>query len=376
MNHPKKRLVISLDGGGVRGAISASVLACIETQMLSEGVYLKDITSAVGGSSAGAINAALLAQRVPMPQVSENILNTTMLNKAFTKTTLAHVPLLGALFQQYCDENKLVELRKILNAEHPYRSCYCADHVCPESSDMRVEDIQGIKLLITSYNWTRQCINMFHNFSSGGNPQVLLHEAVHVSSSPPYFFPPHSVHFPHHDHHLPPLSFFQKEEEGFMENLQQEKIVPGIYPTQSGDFHCDGGVASNTPDIVLLGLSKKFWPLDEIHILSIGTGHNAHDDQPHSPFSSNIVGLLRSQMFGTMISASNEVNSMTCDMLCGRETKEAPHYLRIEMALPPQFDMNIVNFSPEHLEKLQKIGQDWFEAYRPQLESFLRPFVK
>jgi len=247
---------------------------------------------------------------------------------------------------------------------------------------VRIEDITDIKLLITSFNWTRHCINLFHNFSPGGNPQVKLHEAVHVSSSPPYFFPPHAVTFDRHNHYQG--SFISAddeedccccmEEQGFQENISQESLVPGIYPMESGDFHSDGGMASNTPDVVLLGMAKKYWPEDEIHVLSIGTGHSAIDDKPHAPFSSSIIGLLKSNIFGTMIGASNEVNSMSCQLMCST-FPEKHQFLRVEMALPSNFDMSIVNFSPEHLEQLRKIGEQWFEVYKDQLKAFLDPFV-
>jgi patatin-like phospholipase/acyl hydrolase len=334
-----KRLLISLDGGGVRGGITSSFLACIEKDFL-QGRPLKSVTDAVAGCSAGAINAGLLSLGLPMSKVSSQIFCRDILKRTFTRTLLSRIPLVGSLATQFRSTPKLIEIQNMMG------------------HNVKLSDVDNIKLVVTTYNWSRQSFNAFHNFSNEGHPDVKLSEAVHASSSPPYFFPCHKVEFE------------QRCAQGQCFVSGNPERVPGIHPTHSGDWHMDGGIACNTPDMMLLAMAKKEWPEDELFLLSIGTGHREYDDHKHKPFHSSAAGILFSGMFNTLLSASNELNSVNCSLIL-----DSKHYVRIEHALPAGFNMSISECSYEHIDLLHHLGKEWFGIYRPQLREFFSHFA-
>lgn len=142
--------------------------------------------------------------------------------------------------------------------------------------------------------------------------------------------------------------------------------MSGLHEARDHDYFCDGGLACNTSDMTLYGLAKNYWPEDEIFLLSVGTGYANEDDEPHSQYSSNVFGIVKSNMLDTILKAPNECRSLECCLLIDED-----HYLRIEHPLPVHFDASLDKTDPDHLLVLKEIGKQWFQNDRSKLEQFL-----
>lgn len=372
------RLLLSLDGGGVRGVITTTILSLIEKEIL-RGRVMADIVSAVAGTSAGAINAGFIAQKTPMKHVLRGPLSHQELVQTFQKTLMARIPLLGKLFQQYRGEPKWDQLH----------DCY---------GDQLITHCD-IKILIPTLDWTVQSPGFFHNFSSASDFVLYtrLCDAIHASSSPPYYLPCFQITDARS--FMKSISRNQKSRsttytcprEAHLYLARQEypnDIVIGEIPQypiprnrstpnrtpKSGDFFCDGGLATNTPDITLFGMARKEWPNDDLFVLSIGTGYSFQEaTEEYKPYQSNVVGLVSSGILNTIMDAPDGVNVIDSSLIVnGNGTKR---YLRIDEPLPPGFDMDIFNLSEYHIECLQDIGISWYEKHRDELFSFLNPFL-
>jgi len=376
------RLLLSLDGGGVRGVITTTILSLIEKEIL-RGRVMAEITSAVAGTSAGAINAGFIAQKTPMKHVLRGPLSHQELGQTFQKTFMARIPLLGKLFQQYRGEPKWDQLHDFFGDQ--------LVHHC------------DIKILIPTLDWTVQSPGFFHNFSSASDFVLYtrLCDAIHASSSPPYYLPcfqitdarafmknpnsrsrsinTKSKYTCPRDAHL----YLARQEfpndivigEPQQYPIIRNRAAPNRTP-KSGDFFCDGGLATNTPDITLFGMARKEWPEDDLFVLSIGTGYSFKEaTEEYKPYQSNVVGLVSSGILNTIMDAPDGVNVIDSSLIVNAANPNSKRYLRIDEALPPGFDMDIFNLSEYHIECLQDIGIDWFEKYRDELFTFLNPFV-
>lgn len=338
-----KRLVISIDGGGVRGGIPAKVLCEIERDIFG-GTSLQKYISATGGSSAGAIIATLLAVGTPITTIVEEMFSVKELKRTFTPTMLSHIPLFGRLCQKYKDDEKLRQLEEFI-----------------KRPSLTFEDVK-MKLLVNTYNWTRQSVNLFHNFHPTGLPQTRIVDAVHASSCAPLYFGPYPIPIP-----LYSKSFNMAVNDWWSENSQR---VNGIHRAQNNDYHCDGGLACNTSDMTLYGLAKNYWPNDEIFMISLGTGYDQKDNSPHKPFGSNPVGLLRADMLDTIFKAPNECRSLECCLMI-----DCDHYLRIEHPLPEHLESAMDLVEESHIAKLLQEGERWFRTDKHKILKFLRPFM-
>ena len=166
----RKRFLLSLDGGGVRGGITCSFLNELEKNLFApRRETIQTVFHAMGGSSAGAVTSTLLAMGTPISKISSELFSAQEMQCTFKKTWLSRVPLLGSLFQQYQNQSKYDQIQRFLGNAHV------------DMTNLNT------KLLINCFNWTRQSVSLFHNFHPIGLPQVHLAGLVHASSCPPYY---------------------------------------------------------------------------------------------------------------------------------------------------------------------------------------------
>ena len=339
----QKRLVISLDGGGPRGGIVASFLKEL-TRTFFNGDLCKHV-DAMAGNSAGAIIVGCLASGVSAATISDELFTERNLSPLFVRTWSSSVPLLGRLATQYDSGKKLKQIQRFIP---PSETMDSARH--------------RMLTVIPTYNWTRRSVNLFHNFGHAGSPHASLSDVVHASSSPPYFFSGHHV-----DTNDVAGTYQKSAEEENHHHESYADSINGVFLPVSGDLHLDGGIGVNTPDTVLLAMAQREWPDDDIYMISIGTGYDAEDDGPNPDFSSNVFGLLWSGMFSQALRSPNETNAINSALLSGHG-----RYIRIEHALPKNFDMSLDRVDNDHVEQLKLIGQTWFRRNHQRLQKFLR----
>lgn len=340
-----KRFVLSIDGGGVRGGISTSFLQKLETHIFQPfGATIQSATSALGGTSAGSLIAAMLAVGVPVSKLNTEFFCASELAHTFSYTTLGSLPLIGRVFQQYDNDSKLKQIERFLG-----------------NHNVTLNDLSP-RILLNTYNWTRQSVNLFHNFHPVGLPQARVADVIHASSCPPYYFAPHQIPIPLH-------SKTEHPDKDWWTRYSDR--VSGLHGAKDNDYHCDGGLACNTSDLTLYGLAKDYWPGDEIFMLSLGTGFSHADEYVHSPFSSSLFGISRTNMMDSLIKAPNECRSLECCLLI-----DADHYIRIDHPLPQGISDSIDEHDQPHIDALRLLGEDWFDKDVARLKNFFRNFFE
>ena len=216
--------IMSFDGGGIRGVISAKILTEVEKQIQREyNQSLHQYFDMFVGTSTGSIIAAALAN----DRKSDNILNVyqTKGKVIFPYQSRWVLQRLGLLFKYGISAPKFSHdgLIKVLKEE---------------LGDLTLSDVPADKrLLITSYD-TRSRQQIIFDNKEEKFKDISLRDACVCSSSAPTFFPAYKIK---------------------IENQEYSAI--------------DGGVVANNP--VAYGIAqalKDGHDLKDIQVLSIGTG--------------------------------------------------------------------------------------------------------
>ncbi len=240
---PKR--ILSLDGGGIRGALTLGYLKKLETILREKendpGLLLSDYFDLIGGTSTGSIIAACLAVGKSVDEVKE-----------------MYMVLGGEIFGNKRDWWKPWETFKYLQANYDHSALErnlkkVFGNITLESSDIKTGLCIVAKRADTNSVWP--LINhpkgKFFNSAMGKNKDISLWQAVRASSAAPTYFIPQMI---------------------------------DVGDGQRAAF-VDGGVSmSNNPALTLLMVAtlKGFpfhWQLgeDKLSIVSVGTGYSIFD---------------------------------------------------------------------------------------------------
>ena len=214
MDSSKHFYILALDGGGTRGIYSAQVLSNMEKKL---DVPIRDCFDLIAGTSTGSIIAGAAATGIPLKEVVE-------LFDGHASSIFPRRPLRVGIFGSKYSRKPLEEVvRNFL-------------------PDIALGEI-STPLIITGSNIATGGIHVFKSryLAELGEPYVRdrdvpLVEAILASSAAPMYFDPVQI---------------------------DESLL------------ADGGLWANNPSILAVteALSKFKRTVDQIHILSIGTGH-------------------------------------------------------------------------------------------------------
>ncbi len=217
MREDKNFYILALDGGGARGIYSAQVLAKLED---ATSAPVRDRFDLIAGTSAGSIVAGATAAGVPLEEVVE--LFEKHASRIFSKSLFRR----GIFRSKYSQK----PLKDVLGETLP--SITMGEIATPliiTASNISTGDVQVFK--------SRYLDDL--NLPYHRDRNVPLVEAILASSAAPTYFNPRRV---------------------------GESLM------------ADGGLWANNPSILAVteAVSKFERSLDQIHILSIGTGHSTN----------------------------------------------------------------------------------------------------
>ena len=298
--------ILSLDGGGIRGIVSARLLVEIEK-------YIKDITGQsileyfdmIAGTSTGSILAASIALGYKPDDVvnlyKENGSKIFQKNKLLSIENLKHVIKYGILGPRYSNEGLINTLKKL-----PYFDTKIKD-VCKINEEVKNT------ILIMSYDIMYRNTTFFTNNhqeqKSKWFDNIPIWELCIASASAPTYFPPYEL--------------IKKEKSDL---LDEEWSFP----------HVDGGLTANNPALAAISHALELGiKLENIQILSISTGNTL---KPISFTEAKKWGLLDwgfhiPDMF---MDGQSEIQSKIAERLLGG--KSSNRYLRLQFPLNDYFE--------------------------------------
>jgi|SRR5579864_861660 len=242
------RKILSIDGGGIRGIIPASVLVEIETRLKQANPpkTLGQAFDLIAGTSTGGIIACGLA-RPGAPLTAGDLLDLYLKrgHEIFHRSLWKVVSSVGGVADEKYPAEPLEQvLLQLLQ-------------------DTKLSAVTGPKLLVTSY--------------AIGLPPVAKTAAVPDSTRAPFFFKSWNVDDPTQP--LSPLWDYRLRDVARATSAAPTYFPPALITSMAGEQAAliDGGVVANNPAMCALAEAQRLWPGDQYLVVSIGTGQLERD---------------------------------------------------------------------------------------------------
>ncbi len=224
----QKKKILSLNGGGVRGLFTITILAQIEQVLAdragNDDLCIGDYFDLITGASIGGILALALAKGKSARELKAILLESSP--KIFPESKLLSLPFVGGLFKQY---------RTLTRTKYhpgPLKKAVI-DSV---GKDTTIRELER-RVIIPTVNISTGMPNFIktkHKPEWYRDDKFKLYDVALATSAAPTFFPPH---------------FF------------------------NDSYFIDGGLVANNPALIAYHEAEHFlgWDMDSVYILNVGT---------------------------------------------------------------------------------------------------------
>lgn len=322
--------ILSLDGGGIRGVISATILLEVEKQINQP---LNQYFDLIAGTSTGSILAAAIAKGLTSQDILQLYRNKGQ--RIFPYTSLLSWERLPLLIQYGFSAPKFSDAGLI-------------EVIKEEFGDIKLSDIdKSPRLLITAYDTLERKFIVFKSwrkFDSWAN--IPLWEACVCSSSAPTFFPAHKL-------------------------IVQLEEGPKTYVV------IDGGIGANNPAACAVAEALRLGhSIQDISVLSIGTGTPKVNQEEQMKWArASSWGLFdwiwEGRLIRILLDASANINDYITTQVMSPpelEGRESPPYLRLQ---PEIGNDSIDDASQENINRLVRVADNLIQDKKDALLRFL-----
>lgn len=303
------KLVLSLDGGGIRGIFSACVLEALEQVI---GRPCGEAFDLIAGTSTGGILACGLASGVSISDLRD--LYAKRGGEIFSKDPLEFA--MNLLDSKYSPEPLERILAEVLH-----------DHTLTDATTKLLVTAYAIELPHSAKSWAApDSTRAPYVFKSWAGANAYLRDVARATSAAPTYFPPHEF-----------------------TNLSGEK---GAY--------VDGGVFANNPAMCAFAEAVRLWPQEDIAVISVGTGEL---EQP-IPYSEakrwGLAGWARPIISLLMDGSCDAVNYQLGQLI-------GDHYVRFDTSLGTDQDPwaasdSMDDASPDNIVRLTSLATRYLAA--------------
>lgn len=308
---PDTKMILSLDGGGIRGAASARFLELVEAQLNARGKNLRDCVDFYAGTSTGSIIALALATTdLPMSKISA-LYNYDIAAQIFVKNN-----------------------EWILNGLNVprYKAGGKTQTLLAKLKQAKLGDVpDGKHVLAVSYDIQKRKPDVIKSTDPQQRP-LLSCQVADASSAAPTYFPTCEIH-------------------------------AGGNPDE---WLVDGGVTANNPTMCAIAEAKRAWPditIDRMRVLSVGTGYRTRRiNGPESQHWGAIQWFTEGHILDVL--TDERVVAYQAMTLMSQGS-----YIRVNAdmckqgGLPNPPDDAMDDISRSNIDKLRAMGQWWFDKY-------------
>jgi len=315
------KLILSLDGGGIRGAATTQFLFNVEQQLQTRGRTLRDCVDFYAGTSTGSIIALALATTdMSIADINE-LYNVETGQKIFTKNR-GWLEIDGINAPKYEGKDKTQVLQEKFK-QATLGNVPAGKHVLAVSYAIE----QRSPMIIKSTNAACRTL--------------LASEVADASSAAPTYFP------------------------------TKELTVP---PSQDEEWLIDGGVIANNPAMCAIAEARRCWQqqsLSDLRMLSIGTGFMTR--KINGPDSQG-WGATQWMMKGKILDILSDERVVAYQ---GITLMDRGSYIRVnadlikQPGLPTPPDDAMDDVSKKNIKRLRALGDFWFEQYGSAVVNLL-----
>ncbi|MDM7859376.1 patatin-like phospholipase family protein [Alteromonas sp. ASW11-36] len=316
------KLILSLDGGGIRGAATTQFVARVESTLFAQHkLTVRDCVDFYAGTSTGSIIAlALATTRLSMNDINE--LYSFENAKAIFAENRGLFEIDGLNAPKYEASGKL----KILNRNF---------------GDATLDNVgQDKHVLAVTYGIEKRRPYVLKS-TKAVHRSLRAADVADASSAAPTYFPTKSLKFGEH-------------------SLEHWLI--------------DGGVIANNPTLCAVAEARRCWQdqaFDQLRVISIGTG-----------FRTRKLNGPESQHWGALqwMTKGSIIDILSDELVVGYQAITLVpngNYIRVNsnlekqpgLPLPPDDAMD--DISESNIDKLKALGDFWFERYGEDVIALL-----
>ena len=313
------KLILSLDGGGIRGAATTQFLTHVEKALQStHQKSLRDCVDFYAGTSTGSLIALALATTNMDMQDINKLYSYSNAKKIFVENR-GLFELDGLNAPKYEAKGKTATLKKYLG-------------------DARIKDVPaGKHILAITYGIENRRPYVIKS-TEGIFQNLLSYQVADASSAAPTYFPTRDM-----------------------------PLLPG----NEQAWLIDGGVIANNPTMCAIAEVCRLWPDDKRRVLTVGTGTSTR--KINGPDSRN-WGALQWMLKGCIIDVLSDEKVVAYQAIT---ISPQGSYIRVnaEMRCQPGFDQApddaMDDISQTNIKRLKGMGDFWFSQYGDAVVALL-----
>lgn len=310
------KMILSLDGGGIRGAATTQFLLRLEGVLKKEyNTNIRKCVDLFAGTSTGSIIAlGLAAKKLPIEQIG-GFYSTTNAKIIFSENK-GWFEIDGVNAPKYESTGKTVLLKQKLGANTTIGSVGRLKHV-----------------LVVTYSIEKRVPEVIKS-TKVAHRRLRAYQIADASSAAPTYFP----------------------------------TVPAEIPRDSGEDHwlIDGGVIANNPAMCAISEARRAWPntpMDEIRVLSVGTGSMTRKINGPASRKWGIIGWYYHGHILDVLTDERIVGYQAKNILSDSKYIRVNAELRRQPGLDNPPDDAMDDVSESNIKKLRALGDFWFEKY-------------
>lgn len=346
MKNKKKVRILSLDGGGIRGIIPATVMKYAEEylQKKAPGTTIANHFDLIAGTSTGGILTGIYLTPVNGDKTQAKFSASEALDFYLNE---------GYNIFNASKLSNWKRLWGVLNATQ-YNPHYLEHLLKEKFEDLLLSELMK-PCLITAYNMSTKSAFFFTSLENTKQREFYVRDVLRSTSAAPTYFPPAKI----------------------------RNIAPDVVENSKDMINLDGGVFANNPMMCAYAEARNTDFVDRnnkepgasnMYILSLGTGGGGF--QLKHKEKSGTWGLLRwaksipdIMMDGSIDTVAFQMNEIHDTLQPG----DPGAYLRIDTPKEARdYEPDMADASPENIEKLLKAGEKTLEFAKSRgLDKFL-----
>jgi uncharacterized protein len=326
----RRRFLLSIDGGGIRGIVPALVLAEIEKRTEARVAQLFDLVA--GTSTGGILTLGLLkpgGDGTPQFEASELVdLYAERGDDIFHDSLLWKIRSLGGLAEERYDEKPLEKVLK--------------DYF----GDARLSEALT-EFSITSYDLYESHPFFMKRSYSKEKPEwdYPMWWAARATSAAPTYFEPFEIQ--------------------------------ASLPDEHDHVLVDGGVFANNPTVCGYVDALEMWGAEtEIVVCSLGTGEKRMRALSHDKVSDWGAAKWATTILDTVFDGVSDTVDYQMKRLCKARPGETPRYRRFQIQVPDGMSAALDNATPDQIKRLRGLGEELIRLHRPQLDEMCQQLVE
>jgi patatin-like phospholipase/acyl hydrolase len=329
--------ILSIDGGGIRGIIPATVLTYIESQA---GKRIHELFDVIGGTSTGGIIALGLNSLSP---------------------TTHQVYQAQELLDFYLDDGSQIFCHEEALQLRQTASEGVIDLVC-NSNVLKILSLDGLNTTGPGYlspQYPAKCIEEFlqKKFGTAAKLSTLatrcdvLIPSYDIKNNCPYYFNSR-------------LAKTSTQDDYFVwQAARATSAAPTYFPAAyfpdtdpMSRIFVDGGVFINNPSVGLLAEAKRMYPdADEFFLVSLGTGQYTHSIPNAAIQWGAICWMITGDLLDVMMNGVSVAANEQLQELLPNDSAGLPMYERFQLKLPQPSSLD--DITPQNIQLLQQLAK-------------------